>query len=145
MTPELEALALDHARRVLEHLGYVGVIAIELFQVGDELWANEMAPRVHNSGHWTLDGAWHSQFENHLRAVCGLPPGSTGARCNSAMRNILGRVPETSRILGLEGVHLHLYDKAPRPRRKLGHVNVVGEDPEQVRTRLAAVRKVVEE
>jgi len=144
LSSDLQARAEDYARRVLEHLGYVGVLAVELFQVGEELWANEMAPRVHNSGHWSLDGAWHSQFENHLRAVCGLPLGRTRVRGASAMRNLLGRLPEREKLLALEGVHLHLYAKAPRPRRKLGHVNVSGTGADEVTRRLRAVEALLE-
>ncbi len=143
VTGELQELAEDYARRVLEALDYAGVLAIEFFQVGDTLLANEMAPRVHNSGHWTLDGAFYSQFENHLRAVCGLPLASTAARGHSAMLNLLGRVPDPDRLLGLAGAHLHLYEKSPRPRRKLGHVNLTGDDPRQVRERLDVLERVV--
>jgi 5-(carboxyamino)imidazole ribonucleotide synthase len=120
----LQAEAESHARRVLDALGYVGVLAIELFQVGPRLLANEMAPRVHNSGHWTIEGAETSQFENHLRAITGLPLGSTAPRGVSAMLNLIGTVPDPSAILGFPGVHLHLYGKLPRPGRKLGHVTL---------------------
>lgn len=130
---EVQAKAEAYADRLMERLEYVGVLAIELFQRGDELFANEMAPRVHNSGHWTLDGAHCSQFENHLRAVCGLPLGSTAARGHSVMVNLLGRVPDRAELLGIPGAHLHLYGKEARPGRKLGHVNVVGHDPATVR------------
>ncbi|TVR65619.1 MAG: 5-(carboxyamino)imidazole ribonucleotide synthase [Gemmatimonadales bacterium] len=122
----LQEAGRDIARRVLEHLDYVGVLAVELFQVGERLLANEMAPRVHNSGHWTQDGAITSQFENHLRAILGLPLGSTRVRgARAAMVNLLGDVPPRDRILGIPGVSLHLYDKEPRPGRKVGHINVV--------------------
>jgi 5-(carboxyamino)imidazole ribonucleotide synthase len=124
MSPALQSEAEAHARRVLETLGYVGVLAIELFQVGDRLLANEMAPRVHNSGHWTIEGAETSQFENHLRAVAGLPLGPTAARGASAMLNVIGALPDASAILAVPGAHLHLYGKVPRPGRKLGHVTL---------------------
>ena len=137
----LQAEAEGHARRVLETLGYVGVLAIELFQAGDRLLANEMAPRVHNSGHWTIEGAETSQFENHLRAVTGLPLGGTSPRGVSAMLNLIGALPDTAAILAIPGAHLHLYGKAPRPGRKLGHVTVRAETAAELRrleTRLAA-------
>lgn len=143
VTPELQALAEDHARKVLQKLDYVGVLAIEFFQVDETLLANEMAPRVHNSGHWTLDGARYSQFENHVRAVCGLPLASPVPRGHSAMLNLLGRVPDPDRILALDGAHLHLYEKSPRPRRKLGHVNLTADNPRGARRRLDALEQVV--
>ncbi len=107
-------------------------MAIELFQMGDELLGNEMAPRVHNSGHWTIEGAETSQFENHLRAVTGLPLGSTEARGSSAMVNLIGDVPDTAALSAIPGAHLHLYGKEPRPGRKLGHVTIVAEGPDRV-------------
>lgn len=122
LTSELQTLAESYASRVLEALGYVGVLAVELFQVGNRLLANEMAPRVHNSGHWTIEGAETSQFENHLRAILGLPLGSPTPRGWSAMTNFIGEQPDLTAILQIPGVHLHLYDKAPRPGRKLGHL-----------------------
>lgn len=121
---ELQARAEDYARRVLNALEYVGVLAIEFFQVGDALIANEMAPRVHNSGHWTIEGAETSQFENHLRAIMGLPLGSTQVRGHCAMLNFIGRLPDINALLEIPGAHVHLYDKAPRPGRKLGHVTI---------------------
>ena len=139
VSPELQAEAEGHVRHFLDHHGYVGVLAIELFDVDGKLLANEMAPRVHNSGHWTLDGAETSQFENHVRAVCGLPLGSTAPRCPSAMLNFLGDVPPLDRVLRVPGAHPHLYDKSPRPGRKVGHVNVTGADAAQVAQRLAAL------
>jgi 5-(carboxyamino)imidazole ribonucleotide synthase len=130
--PELQAEAESHARAVMDRLGYVGVMAIELFQTGDELLGNEMAPRVHNSGHWTIEGAETSQFENHLRAVTGLPLGSTAVRGSSAMVNLIGTIPDTAAVAAVAGAHLHLYGKEPRPGRKLGHVTIVSGGPEPV-------------
>ena len=92
---------------------------------GNRLLANEMAPRVHNSGHWTIEGAATSQFENHLRAILGLPLGSTRALGHSAMINLIGRIPPRARLLALVGVHLHDYGKRPRPGRKVGHCTIV--------------------
>jgi 5-(carboxyamino)imidazole ribonucleotide synthase len=110
--------------RLLRSLDYVGVITLELFQVGDRLLANEFAPRVHNSGHWTIEGAETSQFENHLRAVSGLPLGSTALKAPSAMVNFIGSIPCADQVLKLPGVHFHTYAKPPRPGRKLGHATV---------------------
>jgi 5-(carboxyamino)imidazole ribonucleotide synthase len=112
------------ARRVLEHFKYVGVLTIEFFVKRGKLVANEMAPRVHNSGHWTIEGADTSQFENHVRAIAGLPLGSTKARGHSAMINLVGEMPTRNALLALPGVHLHDYGKAARPGRKLGHVTI---------------------
>lgn len=111
--------------RLLDDLGYVGVIALELFDLDGRLLANEFAPRVHNTGHWTIDGAETSQFENHLRAILGLPLGSTAARAPSTMVNLIGGVPDVGRLLALPGAHVHLYGKEPRPGRKVGHVTLV--------------------
>jgi len=128
--PELQAMAERHALAVMERLGHVGVLAIELFAVGEELLGNEMAPRVHNSGHWTIEGAPTSQFENHLRAICGLELGPTSPSAYSAMVNLIGSIPPEGSF-DLDGdVHLHLYGKASRPGRKLGHVTVIGPDPD---------------
>ena len=109
---------------MLDELGYVGVLALELFDVGGRLLANEFAPRVHNTGHWTIEGAATSQFENHVRAVLGLPLGPTESR-PAAMFNLIGAVPPAADVLAVPGAHLHLYGKEPRPGRKLGHVTLV--------------------
>ncbi|HEC07549.1 MAG TPA: 5-(carboxyamino)imidazole ribonucleotide synthase [Thiolapillus brandeum] len=119
-----QPLAEEYAKRVLQRLDYVGVLAIEFFQVGSHLLANEMAPRVHNSGHWTIEGAETSQFENHLRAILNLPLGSTAPVAHAAMVNIIGELPDTRVVLGMKNAHLHLYGKAPRAGRKIGHVTV---------------------
>ncbi len=123
----LQAVAESYARAVAEALDYVGVLAIEFFEKDGRLLANEMAPRVHNSGHWTIEGAVASQFENHVRAVSGLPLGSTSTLGAVAMLNLIGSAPEAADILKIEGAHLHLYGKSPRPGRKIGHVTVVAE------------------
>lgn len=117
--------AEDIARRLLDQLGYVGVLAVELFEVGGRLLANEFAPRVHNTGHWTIDGAVTSQFENHLRAILGLPLGPTDARGSSVMVNLVGALPPLDVLRAVPGAHAHLYGKTPRPGRKLGHVTLV--------------------
>ncbi len=139
VTPELQARAEGLATGVMDRLGYVGVLAIELFQVGDDLLANEMAPRVHNSGHWTLDGATVSQFENHIRAVTGLPLAPPRVPGPAAMVNIIGELPDPAAITALPFAHLHLYDKAPRPGRKLGHVNITGRDADEVAEGVARI------
>jgi 5-(carboxyamino)imidazole ribonucleotide synthase len=130
VTPELQAEAERHALAVMERLGHVGVLAIELFAVGERLLGNEMAPRVHNSGHWTIEGAATSQFENHLRAISGRELGSTSPSAYSAMVNLIGSVPPKGSFDPEPGVHLHLYGKASRPGRKLGHITVIGPDPD---------------
>jgi 5-(carboxyamino)imidazole ribonucleotide synthase len=145
VSDHLQALAQRHASALMDSLDYVGVMALELFQEGDHLLANEVAPRVHNSGHWTQDGAQVSQFENHIRAITGAPLGSTVPRGHSAMFNLIGTVPPSSSVLALENAHLHLYAKDPRPGRKLGHVNVVGEDPGEVRGVLERLESLVRE
>ena len=133
----IQHAAEDIARRVLESLKYVGVLAIEFFEHEGRLLANEMAPRVHNSGHWTIEGAVTSQFENHLRAVLGLPLGSTGPAGHCAMINLIGDLPEPSEVLAVADAHLHFYGKAPRPGRKLGHVTLRAASPERLALRLS--------
>lgn len=121
---KLDAQACDHARAIAEHLDYVGVFALELFVCKGALLANEMAPRVHNSGHWTIEGAVCSQFENHVRAVLGLPLGSTAARGEAAMLNWVGTLPDRAAALSAADVHWHDYGKLPRAGRKLGHATI---------------------
>jgi 5-(carboxyamino)imidazole ribonucleotide synthase len=132
----LQREAEDAARRILESLGYVGVLAIEMFECDGRLLANEMAPRVHNSGHWTIEGAVTSQFENHLRAVSGLPLGVTHTLGFSAMLNLIGELPDANELLIVPDAHLHLYGKAPRPGRKVGHVTLRADSMEQLQQRL---------
>ena len=126
---DLQREATAFVNRLLEHLEYVGVLALELFEVDGRLLANELAPRVHNSGHWTIEGAETSQFENHVRAITGDPLGSPAALGVSGMVNLIGGWPDPARILATPGAHLHLYGKAPRPGRKVGHVTVRSDDP----------------
>jgi len=137
LSSKTQAAAEDIARLVLEALDYVGVLAIELFECDGKLLANEMAPRVHNSGHWTIEGAITSQFENHLRAVCGFPLGSTVAIGHSAMLNLIGDVPNPADVLCIPDAHLHLYGKSPRPGRKLGHVTLHAASNKSLAERLA--------
>ncbi len=124
--PRLQAEAEALAGRILERFDYVGTLAVELFESGGRLLANEMAPRVHNSGHWTLDGAAASQFENHVRAVAGLALAPAAPRGPSAMLNVVGELPSLPALAAVQDARVHLYDKTPRPGRKLGHVNVTG-------------------
>jgi 5-(carboxyamino)imidazole ribonucleotide synthase len=140
LTYALQSQAEDYATRVLETLDYVGVLAIELFQCKGRLLANEMACRVHNSGHWTIEGAETSQFENHLRAICGLPLGATTAFGCSAMLNLIGTTPEPQNVLTIPETHLHLYGKSARPGRKLGHVTVRVDNPQILQARLEQLR-----
>ncbi|HST04792.1 MAG TPA: 5-(carboxyamino)imidazole ribonucleotide synthase [Chloroflexia bacterium] len=139
LTAELQAQAEGYAARVLDALQYVGVLAIELFETEGKLLANEMAPRVHNSGHWTIEGAETSQFENHLRAIAGLPLGSTGMLGHAAMVNIIGEIPDEAGVLAVPGAHLHLYGKAPRPGRKLGHITLRGDNADGLRARAEGI------
>jgi 5-(carboxyamino)imidazole ribonucleotide synthase len=122
--PALERQARRHVRAVLHEFKYVGLLAIEFFVRRGRLIANEMAPRVHNSGHWTIEGSVTSQFENHLRAIVGLPLGSTATTGHSAMINLIGEMPTARSLLAMPGLHLHDYGKAPRPGRKLGHCTI---------------------
>jgi 5-(carboxyamino)imidazole ribonucleotide synthase len=137
LDPAIQHSAENVAHRVLESLKYVGVLAIEFFEYQGELLANEMAPRVHNSGHWTIEGAVTSQFESHLRAVLGLPLGSTGLTGHCAMLNLIGDLPESAEVLAVPDAHLHLYGKSPRPGRKLGHVTLRAASPERLALRLS--------
>ena len=129
----VKPLALDYATRLLQHLDYVGVLTLEFFQLGDRLLANEFAPRVHNSGHWTIEGAETSQFENHLRAVAELALGSTESLELSVMINCIGELPPLHRVMKIRGAHMHDYGKDPRPGRKVGHITVRTNDPEYLR------------
>lgn len=126
--PALAQAAFAHARALAESLDYVGVFALELFVHGERLLANEMAPRVHNSGHWTIEGAHASQFENHLRAVLGMPLGSTEARGPSAMLNWIGELPSRDPVLREPTGHWHDYGKSPRAGRKVGHATFAAHD-----------------
>jgi 5-(carboxyamino)imidazole ribonucleotide synthase len=139
----LQVKASAYVERIARELSYVGVIALELFEVRGELVANEMAPRVHNSGHWTIEGAETSQFENHVRAILGLPLGSTACIGASAMINVIGEMPERERLLRVEAAHLHAYGKDAAPGRKLGHVTVRGATHEALVDRIERLRSIV--
>ncbi|MEO8998101.1 MAG: 5-(carboxyamino)imidazole ribonucleotide synthase [Rhodanobacter sp.] len=140
--PDIEQLqqrATGLARTLAERLDYVGVFALELFVKDGELLGNEMAPRVHNSGHWTIEGAHTSQFENHVRAVLGLPLGDTGARGLSSMFNWIGELPDVTPVLQAVDAHWHDYGKQARPGRKVGHATVCAPDAGQLAARLAGI------
>ena len=120
--------AIGYARALAERLDYVGVFALELFCRGDELLANEMAPRVHNSGHWTIEGSETSQFDNHLRAVLGLALGDTRMLGHACMLNWIGQMPDANAVLGQAGGHWHDYGKQARDGRKVGHATLRDDD-----------------
>ena len=132
----LQGAAESATRAVMERLDYTGVLAFEFFAAGGRLLGNEIAPRVHNSGHWTIDGAQCSQFENHLRAVAGLPLGSTAMRGHCAMVNFIGSVPELARLAAIPGLHVHLYGKQAKPARKIGHANLTTDSEAQLKVAL---------
>ncbi len=136
VTPDLEDSAQRMIRTLMNELGYVGVLALEMFETDDGLVANEMAPRVHNSGHWSQNGAVTSQFENHVRAVSGLPLGETAAFQPTCMINLIGEMGPIPDILKLPYTHLHLYGKAARPGRKVGHINILADSLEELRWRV---------
>jgi 5-(carboxyamino)imidazole ribonucleotide synthase len=135
----LQARATGLARTLAEKLEYVGVFALELFVKDGQLLGNEMAPRVHNSGHWTIEGALTSQFENHVRAVLGLPLGDTSARGLSAMFNWIGELPDAAPVLEAVDAHWHDYGKEPRAGRKVGHATVCAPDAQQLVQRLSGI------
>lgn len=139
----LQKLAEDYVGRVLDKLDYVGVLAFEFFEVDGGLKANEIAPRVHNSGHWTIEGAECSQFENHLRAVAGLPLGSTTKLGESAMLNFIGEVPPVDKVIAIEDCHLHHYGKAFKAGRKVGHATLRCPDRATLDRQITAVESLI--
>ncbi len=139
----LRANAMRGLEAIMRRLDYVGVLVVEFFQLGARLIANEMACRVHNSGHWTIEGAQTSQFENHMRAVAGLPLGGTESKGVAAMLNLVGEVPALDALEGRPKTHIHVYGKTPAPGRKLGHVTVVGDTAAECEAELDRVLDVV--
>ncbi|MBC55008.1 MAG: 5-(carboxyamino)imidazole ribonucleotide synthase [Gammaproteobacteria bacterium] len=135
----LQGLAEQYTASVLAHLDYVGVMAFEFFEIDGGLKANEIAPRVHNSGHWTIEGAECSQFENHLRAITGLPLGSTAKLGESAMINFIGSVPAIADLAAVADCHVHDYGKAFKDGRKVGHATVRSIDSAILQRQLAAI------
>ncbi len=140
---EVQRLAEDYATRIMNELDYYGVLAVELFETPDGLVANEMAPRVHNTGHWTIEGADTSQFENHLRAITGMRLGSTEMGGAAGMVNVIGREPDVKRLREVDDVHVHMYGKSPAAKRKLGHITVTADDLDGVRAKVAQVRHLL--
>jgi 5-(carboxyamino)imidazole ribonucleotide synthase len=141
---ELQHTAEQWLRELMARFDYRGVLTVEFFLTSAGLVANEIAPRVHNSGHWTIEGAETSQFENHLRAVLDLPLGAVGLRGHAAMLNLLGHMPDPGSILTIPGAHLHDYGKEPRPGRKIGHCTLLDPTRDRLLSRLASLRAVIE-
>jgi len=140
----LQARAEALARTLAERLDYVGVFALELFVKDGDLLGNEMAPRVHNSGHWTIEGAITSQFENHVRAVLGLPLGDTSARGFSVMFNWIGELPGAAPVLNTADGHWHDYGKESRPGRKVGHATVCAQDAKTLAARVTEIAQALQ-
>lgn len=140
----LQGLAERHLERLMNAFDYSGILTIEFFESGGELIANEIAPRVHNSGHWTIEGAVTSQFENHIRAILDLPLGDTAANGHAAMVNFIGTMPPLDAVLEIPGAHYHNYGKTPRPGRKLGHATLTSQSRTELLARLAHLLKLNE-
>ncbi|MDO4441786.1 MAG: 5-(carboxyamino)imidazole ribonucleotide synthase [Moraxella sp.] len=139
----LTAQAQENIKKLLKHLDYVGVLTLELFVTDDGLIANEIAPRVHNSGHWSIEGAVCSQFENHMRAVAGLPLGDISIVKPSVMLNVIGKYPDLQQILAIDGVHFHHYHKDERDGRKIAHITVMPTDSSKLTETVAQVVKLL--
>jgi len=139
----MQKVAEDYSRRLLDHFGYVGVLSLELFDANGVLMANEIAPRVHNTGHWTIEGAETSQFENHIRAIMGLPLGDTSPVGCSAMVNFIGAIPSAESVLTIKGAHFHDYGKSAKPGRKIGHGTIRGDVKADVLASLDKLLKLV--
>lgn len=137
--PEALREAAASVQRLLEHLNYVGVLTVEFFEVEGRLLANEFAPRVHNSGHLTIEAASTSQFENHLRAITGLPLGATDCPGPAAMLNLIGTLPDKAAVLRVPGTHYHDYGKELRPGRKVGHITITANTLAELEARVAEV------
>ena len=129
----LQSLATRKMKALLEHFDYRGVLTIEFFLADGKLLANEFAPRVHNSGHWSIDGAVCSQFENHVRAVAGMPLGETTMTSHSVMFNWIGEMPDRDHAMEIPGLHWHDYGKAPRPGRKIGHATLTAASEDELK------------
>ncbi|WP_020406634.1 5-(carboxyamino)imidazole ribonucleotide synthase [Hahella ganghwensis] len=136
VSQQTQDTATEYLHKLMDHLEYVGVLSLELFETPEGLLANEMAPRVHNSGHWSMDGAHTGQFENHLRAILGLPLGDTDPHRVSGMINLIGRTVDAAQILKLRDTHLHLYGKSERKGRKVGHINVNAESYAELKDKI---------
>ena len=141
----LQAEAEAAVRPILKEFDYVGVLALELFVKNGNLLANEIAPRVHNTGHWTIEGASVSQFENHLRAITGLPLGTTEAHSYAAMINFISKLPPVEEILSIPGCHYHNYGKKPREGRKLGHVTLRASTMEKLQNKIDGIFEIIDD
>ncbi|MDA9558108.1 5-(carboxyamino)imidazole ribonucleotide synthase [Vibrio sp.] len=141
--PELQQQAESIFKSVATSVDYIGVLALEFFDVSGQLIVNEIAPRVHNSGHWTQQGADVCQFENHIRAVCGLPLGSTQQSHTTTMINILGEDTLPKELLMLPGCHIHWYGKEKRSGRKMGHINVIASNEKTREKRLQEIASIL--
>lgn len=139
----IESEAHEHARALMDRLDHVGVLTVEFFQVQSTLLANEFAPRVHNSGHWTIEGSRTSQFESHMRAITGAPLTDTRTTTPSVMLNLIGSAPDADEMRVLPHVHVHMYGKAPRPGRKIGHCTISGATPDETRAAQAQLEAIV--
>lgn len=138
----LQGMAERHLERLMNSFDYSGVLTIEFFESKGKLIANEIAPRVHNSGHWTIEGSVTSQFENHIRAILDLPLGDTAANGHAAMVNFIGVIPPLEAVLDIPGAHYHSYGKEPRPGRKLGHATLTSQSRAELLTRLEHLRGI---
>lgn len=145
VSASLNQQAQEAFKKLGDDLGYIGVLAVEFFQIGGKLLVNEIAPRVHNSGHWSMEGSDTCQFENHLRAVCNLPIGQTTTNCVTGMVNIIGVGQFSRDMLKIPGSHLHWYGKEPRAKRKLGHFNLTANSYQELGNRLDALTKYLPE
>jgi len=143
LNDQIQAAAEKVGRRLLQHFDYVGIMTVEFFVRDGTLLVNEIAPRVHNSGHWTIDGSTTSQFDNHIRAITGLPLGSTAQTNHALMFNWLGELPDRDALLEVEGLHWHDYGKSPRPGRKLGHATVTAPDAASLQQRANQVANLL--
>ncbi len=141
---QLQHTAQQYLQQIMGKFGYVGVLALELFVVDGQLLANEIAPRVHNSGHWTIDGAVCSQFENHVRACCGLPLGSTEANGESLMVNWIGEVPAIEKHDQINGLYWHDYGKQAREGRKVGHATLLAENSDELKRQVQQLAGLIE-
>jgi 5-(carboxyamino)imidazole ribonucleotide synthase len=142
--PSVGLAVVQRVEEAMHGLGYVGVLAVEFFEADGVLVANEMAPRVHNSGHWTIDGAKTSQFANHVRAVTGLPIGTSRMSAHAGMVNVIGNPPAIDEVLALPSATVHMYGKQPRPGRKVGHINIVEPTSSERDSSVAIVRAIVD-
>lgn len=144
LSKQTEQLAQTYIAKIMNALDHVGVLALELFETPDTLLANEIAPRVHNTGHWSLGCDITSQFENHIRAITGLPLGNTHSKDFHGMLNLIGEMPKLSYLLKNSSIQAHLYHKAPRPKRKLGHLNIHAPSEQQVQEELNTLAALID-